>query len=178
MLAFAEEEVQLTRPKPSVSGQVQSDLKKNLSPPKQQQVAADKLKLALQAVLEGRNKFALQLCSQVHQSMPVSSVLYECLGDAYIALQRFTEAEICILHALQLGAKSFKLYANLTSLLCIRADFALAQHYLEQASLIDENSPLLTKLRLQIANAHDGNNASMVRFDKEWRHPAMTLKGS
>jgi predicted Zn-dependent protease len=176
MLAFGTDEVQRTRPKLKTSSQIQSDLKEKLPPLKPQQIAADQLKLALQAVLEGRYQFALQLCSEVHQSMPTSPALFECIGDSYIALQRFAEAEVCLLHALQFGAKSYKLYANLTSLLCIRKDFALAQYYLEQASLIDANNPTLSKLSLQIANSFDGNNPRAVRFDKEWPCPAMTKK--
>ena len=176
--AFADDEVQRTRPKPLDPDQGASDLKDQLPPLKEQQVASDQLTLALQAVQEGRHAFALQLCSQVHQSMPTSSALFECLSDAYVALQRFTEGEICLLHALQLGAKSLKLYANLTSLLCIRRDFALAQHYLEQASLLDASSPLLDKLRLQIAKAQGGSKSPMVRFDQEWSRPALTVKES
>jgi Flp pilus assembly protein TadD len=173
MLAFGEDEVRRTRPKSNISTQIQSDLNGQLPSLKQQQVAADKLKLAMQAVLEGRYQFALQLCSQVHQSMPTSSVLFECLADAYIALQRFPEAEICLMHALQLGANSFKLNANLSSLLCIRRDFALAQHYLEQASSIDANNASLSRLRSQIANSYEGSSPALVRFDDEWHYPAM-----
>ena len=178
MLAFGDDEVKRTRPRSKTSSQIQSDLNGKLPPLKEQQVAADQLKLALQAVLEGRHQFALQLCSQVHQSMPMSSTLFECIGDAYIALQRFAEAEICLLHALQLGTKSFKIYANLTSLLCIRKDFALAQHYLEQASSLDANNPSLSRLRLQIANSYDGTKHKMVRFDHEWSRPVLTKKVS
>ncbi len=176
MLAFDDDEVQRTRPKDDTSSKVQSDLKGKLPPLKQQKIASDQLKLALEAILEGRYNFALQLCSQAYRSIPVSAALYECVSDAYIALQRFTEAEACLLHALQLGSKSFKLYANLTSLLCIRADFALAQYYLEQASLLDENNPSLANLRLQIANSQDGTKHSMFRFDHEWLRPDMTKK--
>ena len=108
--------------------------------------------------------------------MPASTSLFECMSDAYIGLQRFAEAEICILHSLQLGDKSFKLYLNLVSLLCIRGDFSLAQHYLELASTIDETSPLLEKYRLQIAKAQRNINSSFLRFDQEWKRPQMSKK--
>ena len=176
LLAFGEDEVQRTRPKSSKSDQSHADLRAKLPPLKDQQIAADQLRLALEAVQEGRHAFALQLCSKVHRSMPTSAALFECVSDAYIALQRFAESEICLLHALQLGAKSFKLYSNLTSLLCIRRDFALAQHYLEQASLLDHENPLLVKLRIQIANAQNSSNSPMVRFDQEWPRPTLTLQ--
>ncbi len=178
MLAFGEDEVERTRPKQVKSAQVQSELKEKLPCLKQQQIGAEQLSLALEAVQEGRHTFALQLCSQVHQVMPTSPTLFECISDAYIALQRFGDAEICLLHSLQLGGKSFKLFANLTSLLCIRGDFTLAQHYLEQASLLDEVNPLLSSLRSQIAQSQDGKNASIVRFDHEWILPKLKRKES
>ncbi len=178
LLAFGEDEVQRTRPKPSQSDLPKNGLEGKLPPLKQQQVASDQLSLALQAVREGRYDFALQLCSQAYQTMPASAALLECVSDAYIALQRFTEAETCLLHALQLGGKSFKLYANLISLLCIRADFVLAQHYLELVSMHDEANPLLDKLRLQIAKGRDDTNASVIRFDHPWSRPSLKLKES
>ncbi len=176
MLAFGEDEVNRTRPKPSQSDIVRNDLEGKLPPLKHHQVDSDKLTLALQAVQEGRHNFALQLCSQAHQSMPTSASLFECVSDAYIAQQRFTEAETCLLHALQLGGKSFKLYVNLVSLLCIRADFSLAQHYLELASMLDVDNPILNKLRLQIAKGHDNKNAMNFRFDHAWSRPDLQLK--
>lgn len=176
MLAFAEDEVKRTRPKSSDAQTLQSNLSKNLKPLKSQQIASDQLITAFKAVNEGRYSFALQLCSQIHQSMPASTSLFECMSDAYIGLQRFAEAEICILHSLQLGDKSFKLYLNLVSLLCIRGDFSLAQHYLELASTIDETSPLLEKYRLQIAKAQRNINSSFLRFDQEWKRPQMSKK--
>ena len=178
MLAFDEDEVKRTRPKPADPGQINSDLKGKLPALKDQQIASDQLTLALKAVQEGRYVFALQLCSQVHHSTPTSSGLFECISDAYIALKRFTEAETCLLHALQLGSRSFKLYANLTSLLCIRRDFPLAQYYFEQASLLDEANPLLSKLRVQIAKGQKGSKLPIVRFDQEWNRPNLTVKES
>jgi Flp pilus assembly protein TadD len=178
MLAFGDDEVQSTWPRKADPDQGQFELKDKLPPLKQQQVAADQLALAIQALGEGRYTFTLQLCSQVHQSMPASAALFECVSDAYIALQRFSEGETCLLHALHLGTKSFKIYANLTSLLCIRQDFVLAQHYLEQASLLDQANPLLSKLRSQIAKAQEGKNLPVVRFDREWFRPELTMKQS
>ena len=178
MLAFGEDEVQRTRPKPAEASQNQPELKKILPPLKKQQVASDQLALAIQAVQEGRHVFALQLCSQVHQVIPTSASLFECISDAYIALQRFAEAEVCLLHALLLGAKSFKLYANLVSLLCIRKDYALARHYLELASILDASNPLLSKFRQQIANSQKKMEPSIVRFDQVWPRPELTLNKS
>ena len=176
MLAFAEDEVQRTRPKSSDAQILQSNLKKNLKPLKSQQIAADQLTIAFEAVQEGRHSFALKLCSQIYLSMPASTSLFECMSDAYIGLQRFAEAEICILHSLQLGGKSFKLYSNLVSILCIRADFALAQHYLELASVIDATNPLLEKFRLQIAKVRKNKSSPVVRFDQEWKRPQLSKK--
>ena len=151
MLAFGDDEVQRTRPKPQSTGQIQSDLHGKLPPLKQQQVANDQLKLALQAVLEGRHHFALQLCSQAHQTMPMSSVLFECLSDAYIALQRFAEAEICLLHAIQLGARA--LNYMLTLRLCCAFGRILCWHIILNRHLqLMRATQLLTGFVLRLLN--------------------------
>ena len=178
LLAFGDDEVQRTRPKPSDQSNAQPNLQSVLPPLKQQQVASDQLALALDAVVEGRHEFALKLCSEIHRSMPTSATLFECLSDAYIALQRFSEAEVCLLHALQLGARSFKLFANLTTLLCLRKDFALAQHYLAEAAALDASNSALSGLRGQIAAAQSGSKESLLRFDQEWSRPDLKQKVS
>ncbi len=177
LLAFSNEEVQRTVPdkiRSKKQRKQKSELSNFLSTGKDYQIANDKLKLAQQAVNDKRYDFALQLCSQVNSSFRNSSAVYECVSDAYIAKSLFNQAEICLLHAIQMGATSFKLFVNLVSLACMRGDFDLAQYYFECSSAIDPDHTALDHLRDQIVKGRNSNATQPFRFDQPWATPAKT----
>lgn len=174
LLAFSQDEVQKSVSLLSVA-EDGSPLNKNLSDSlpsiQDHQLASDQLKMAQQAVLEGRYDFALQLCSQAKSKMPHSAAIYECVSDAYISKRLFKEAEICLLHAMHMGSPSFKTFVNLISLACLRKDFGLAQHYFEKAQLIDATNSALPKLRAQIVDGNRPDSNEIFRFDAAWSIP-------
>ncbi|MDC0165492.1 tetratricopeptide repeat protein [Synechococcus sp. AH-558-M21] len=174
LLAFSKEEVQRTSPT-SIKNKNTIDKNQNLSeslpPLEDYQVASDQLKLAQQAIIDKRFDFALQLCSQVKTTLPNSPEVYECASDAYISKSSFKEAEICILHAIQMGSSSFKLFVNLVTLACMRNDFGLAQFYFERALSIDPDHSSLDHLRKQIAASDNASNDLFFRFDNPWIAP-------
>lgn len=179
LLAFSQDEVLKSAPLlnlDSRSKASQSTLADALPSVQDHQLASDQLKVAQQAVLDGRYDFALQLCSQVKQSLPDLAAVYECASDAYIAKKSFKEAEVCILHSLQFGAKSAKLYINLISLSCIRSDFGLAQYYFELLLSIDSGHSALPQLRTQIQQGLQSQSQDLFRFEAPWSIPDVSRK--
>lgn len=179
LLAFSQDEVLQSAPllnQASKNKAPQSKLSDSLPSVQDHQLAADQLKLAQQAVLDGRYDFALQLCSQVKGSLPDLAVVYECASDAYIAKKLFNQAEVCILHSLQFGAKSAKLFINLISLACMRSDFGLAQHYFELLLPIDSEHSALPQLRKQIQHGLQSQAQDLFRFDAAWESPDVSRK--
>ena len=181
LLAFSSDEVQ------KAASLLKSDIKlinktntlsQALPSVKDQQIASDQLKMAQQAILDGRFDFALQLCSQAKLFMHDSPAIYECASDAYIAKKCFHEAEICLLHTLKLGATSFKIFVNLVSLTCMRGDFGLAQHYYESAFSIDSANSVLPQLREQITQGLNNQTGKLFRFDMDWSSPQVSLKST
>ena len=76
--------------------------------------------MAAAAIQENNLPFALQLVSQAGSVLIAQAAVYVNTADAYIRLQRFHEAEICLLHALQLGGPALPHYINLITLASIR----------------------------------------------------------
>ena len=179
LLAFSKDEVlqaapllgQLTTSRGSKSNLVQS-----LPSVQDHQLASDQLKVAQQAVLDGRYDFALKLCSQVKHLFSDLSAVYECASDAYIAQKRFNEAEICILHSLQSGTKSIKATVNLISLACMRSDFGLAQYYFELLLSIDSDHSAIPQLRKQIQQGLQNKSQNVFHFDAPWPTPDVSRK--
>ena len=174
LLAFTSDESRRTLPvnhSTKQANQVKSIISDSLPSFTEQQVASDQFKLAQQAIKDKRYDFALQLCSQAKVSLQELSGIYECVSDAYIAQSLFKEAEICILHAIQLGVSGFKLYVNLVSLACMRNDYGLAQFYFEKLLLIDSEHSALPQLRVQITNCKKFNQDNPFRFDQPWPMP-------
>ena len=125
----------------------------NLPEAQPEQVAFDQIKLVPQALAEKKSDFALQLLSSAHNKLKVVNPdVYINAADTYIRLQRFTEAEVCILHSLAMGANTFANYLNLVTLSVIRRDLKLATFYLNKAAKLDPSSSKLTALRNQIVN--------------------------
>ena len=175
MLAFAEEEVSqagavnFTKP----ASQSAAALASRLPDPDQAAVAVDQLKLAARAIQENNAAFALQLVSQAALSLGAQAAVYVNAADAYIRLQRFHEAEICLLQALQLGGPALPHYINLVSLTCMRGDFALARHYLDAAAAIDPANPQLQQVRQQV-QSQEAAPEGHYSFPLQWPLPSLT----
>ena len=130
----------------------------------QNAAVAEKISLACRAIQEKRFDFALKLCSQAKKSLPLSPAVYDCASDAYIGLSQFRQAEICLLHCLSLGSPSFKIFANLVSILCMKNDFSLAKFYLEKARVFDPTNVNLQALSSQIFS-NDNESRHSFSFD-------------
>ncbi|MCP9941958.1 tetratricopeptide repeat protein [Cyanobium sp. ATX 6E8] len=175
MLAFAEDEVRqagavaFSKPAPNSA----AALARQLPDPDKAAVAADQLKLAAQAIQENNPAFALQLVSQAGLALGAQAAVYVNAADAYIRLQRFHEAEICLLHALQLGGPALPHYINLITLASMRGDCALARHYIDAAAAIDPKHPQLAQVREQVQRQEAGQG-SRYSFVAQWALPNLT----
>lgn len=130
-------------------------------------VAADKIKLATKSIQEDNPSFALQLITDASSHLGAHVAIYMNAADAYIRLKRFSDAEVCFLHALQLGGPSFPALLNLSSLASIRKDFSLARYYLEAAASIDPHNSNLVSIRKQIDEGGTSSH-SAFNFQDRW----------
>jgi uncharacterized protein HemY len=178
MLAFAEEEVRHAKPKnPRPKAKVEADaatrsLEESLPTPDAGAMAAEQLRLAARAIAEGDPAFALQLCGQALASLGANAGVYVNAADAYIRLQRFREAEVCLLHALALGGPTIATYINLISLASLRGDLALARHYLDAAAGLDPSHKHLQQVRAQIEQQQQ-EASEPYRFEPRWAEPQL-----
>lgn len=178
MLAFSEEEVALAgggelKAKPA---NPPSQLAGHLPEPQQAVMASEQLELAQQALRDGNGTFALQLCSQARAVLGPTQAVYSNASDAYIRLQRFHEAEICLLTALALGTGTVNHYINLVSLALLRADVELANHYLEAAAAIDPDNPSLAQVRQQVQHSRQQSTQKPYQFVQVWQVPKLHAK--
>ena len=169
MLAFSEEEVKLAGGVANGSrSSAGSQVAQSLQDPQQQQMAAEQLELADRAVKEGNNAFALQLCGQALAGIGANAKLYITASDAYIGLQRFREAEICLLQSIAIAEPSINQLINLVSLASMRGDLALSDHYLDRAAGLDPSNPNLATLRRNVDNRRRALQAKPYRFEPSW----------
>ena len=174
MLAFAEEEVMqagavaVNKPAPNTG----DALARQLPNPDKAAMAGDQLKLAAQAINENNPSFALQLVSQASLGLGAQAAVYVNAADAYIRLQRFHEAEICLLHALQLGGPALPHYINLINLASIRGDLALSRYYIDAAAAIDPKHPQLLQASQQVQR-QESANSHPYGFKPEWSLPTL-----
>ena len=83
-LAFAEEEVRL-------HGRLKaSSIVEKIPSSDERKVAIDKLRVAEQAISEGKPDFALQLCSEILQVCGPMSAIYDCVADSYIQKRSYS----------------------------------------------------------------------------------------
>ena len=154
--AFSEEEVKRTAPfRPvgvqATESQSLSNLQESLLKPENNLVALDQLKLAQRAVSERNPKYALELCSKATHDLSHHAELFSCVGDAYISLKRFKDAESAYLHAIAIGGTNFKNYFNLASLSLMKKNLSLVRYYLGRASSIDPSSPQVESMQKSLS---------------------------
>ena len=99
------------------------------------------------------------MCSKISQLLPIHAEVFSCVGDAYISLKRFQDAESYFLHALNIGGDSFKLYFNLATISLMKKQSGLASYYLRKASSIDASHPQLAAMKDSISQL--ANTASV-----------------
>ena len=186
MLAFSDDEVaqaggvSAKPPSPPALGQSAAALMAALPQPDQAARASEQLDLAQKAINEGNPSFALQLCSQAHAVLGATQTVYTNASDGYIRLQRFLEAEICLLTGIALGNATVNHYINLVSLASLRGDLALAAHYLDAAAAIDPENPALAQVRSQYQQraAQHRSAGRPYQFLAQWAQLQLQVKAT
>lgn len=142
-----------------------------LPDPSTRNVALDQIKAAKLAIEEGDALLTLKLCSRAFKSIGADARIYEYASDAYLNLSLFHQAELCLLHSLALGGGSLKRYSNLVSFACMRNDYHLASHYLDEVANIDPQSDHLAQLRENV-KVQFKQHASFT-FSQSWITPSV-----
>ncbi|MDO6351166.1 tetratricopeptide repeat protein [Synechococcus sp. YX-04-1] len=168
-LAFSDEEVQnhgrLNNPKSTKP----QDLK-NFVPQidLSDETAGECLSLARKALDENNPEFALQLSTLAIRKSSTLFDAYDVASDSLIALKRFVEAEICLLHSLTLNGPKFKHYVNLFSLSLMRKDLVLCSKYYELASSLDSSNPNLNHLKKMLSKLHSTSSSQLFAFENSF----------
>ena len=86
-------------------------------------------------------------CSLLQQKLGVQVAIYEVVGEAYIRLQLFADAETSLLIAHGLGSQEGSVLLNLANLSAMRGDQSLALHWLEELAKRQPDHPQLDPVR-------------------------------
>ncbi len=179
MFAFSEEEVVLNsqnynNARFSEASQ-QSKISNKIPSSEQSAYAAEKLKLAAQAIQESNLEFSLQLITEAASLLGAHCSIYINAADAYTRQQRFMEAEICYLHALTLEGPTLPIYINLSTLARIRSDFKLAKHYFTLAKSIEPQHPQLLHLSRQLDEDDSKSKNHTFQYHQQWPSPKINM---
>ncbi|MCB4411503.1 tetratricopeptide repeat protein [Synechococcus sp. MU1611] len=176
-LSFSEEEVlqaaNLIKPDNSKAAKEVAQL---LPKPTTDSVPTDRLKLAGIAVSEQKPQVALEQCRHASNQLGSNPEVYVHASDAYIQLKSFHEAEICLLHSMNIGTPTIMNYINLISLLSLRSDISLAEYYLQKALGDYPMNPDLLKQKALIAKRRADLSYAGYHFSEKWVAPAFSEK--
>ena len=128
-------------------------------------VASEQLTLARKAVQENNFTLVFEICTSILKSLGANPVVYDCVADAYIAKQRFLQAELCTAHSILLGQDNLKAFINLATLSSLRGDLSLANFYLEKAASINPSHPSLDQLRSNFKEIADSGKTFDFKLD-------------
>lgn len=169
LMAFEQDEINYSNQR-YFNDRVPSNTEKpltNLPQPNANAVANDQLRFAESALKNGDHSLVLKICSNAHAVLGAESKIYDLASDAYLALNRITQAENCLLHAFAISGPSLKRCLNLANFSMMRGNLILAEYYLSQAKAIDPSSGYIKKIR-ETLTSQQKNSTSPFIFQKDW----------
>lgn len=146
LAAFSDEEVKLAGGSPPVSTDPTQALVAGL-PPRSLPAEQEELLSFARAQIATAPDQAIADCGNLQRTLGVRPELYAIAGEAYIRLQLFADAEVCLLSALALGSVDGAVWLNLANLASMRGDHALALAWLEQLASQQPDHPQLAQVR-------------------------------
>ena len=149
----------------------------DLPQPDSKSIANDQLRFAETALKNGDTSLVLKICSNALDVLGPDSKVYDLASDAYLAINRITQAETCLLHAFAISGPSLKRCLNLANFSMMRGNFSLAHHYLSQATTVDPSSPYINKIR-DLLISQQKNSSSPFVFHKDWTKLSANRKDS
>lgn len=177
LLAFANDEIEYSTQR-YFPPQTKSDPNfnfNNLIEPDARSVALEQLQVAEASLAAGDMISVLKLCSKILSSLGQDPRVYDIASDAYLNLNKISQSELCLLHAVALGGHSPKRCFNLASFAMMRSNFGLAESYLDNAAAIDPSSEHLANLRRILADQKSKFDSQFV-FQQIWSEPDATKK--
>ena len=99
------------------------------------------LKLASEMINQKQYTEAINILKNIRKNCTgLYGQTYKLASDAFIGLERFKEAEIFALMALQNSEKTISNYVNLASFAAMRKDQFMAKHWIMEAEKIDNSN--------------------------------------
>ena len=109
-------------------------------PEKVEEAELEMIKLASEMINQKEYTEAIDILKNIRKTCSgLFGQTYKLASDAYIGLERFKEAEIFALMALQNDEKTISIYVNLASFAAMRKDQLMAKHWIIEAEKIDGN---------------------------------------
>ena len=127
------------------------------------------IQLARRNISEKLYNEALKVLSQALNSGTPTAEIYECASDAYLALQKIPQSEICLLTSYILGSRSSKVLLNYISFTLMRGDHTLSSHIFSQLKEIDPSNPMIDKFQKSL-DSHSSNSTKKFLFEN-WKLP-------
>ena len=165
-LAFSDEEVSLARGKYSTSDK-QASLVDKLPNPRSEDLSTEQLSLAYKAIREDNPTFALNLCDKAYLSLACNGNLYNCVADALIKMEHFSDAEVNLLHSMTIDEPNVNQLINLVALTSLRGDITLAEFYLEKAASLDPSHPHIPTVRANLAQRRQNSLTTNYSFSRD-----------
>ena len=177
LLAFDQDEVNYSNQRyfPNITPSSAEETLKHLPNPDKKSVAIDQLRFAESALKNGDTSSVLKICSNALTVLGQDSRIYDLASDAYLALNRISHAELCLLHSVAISGISLKRCLNLSNFSLMRGNFGLAEFYLSQAMGIDPSSIYVKKIR-ETLNSQKKSATSAFSFAQDWVEPSAKRK--
>lgn len=103
------------------------------------------LKLAQSQISTQQYKSALKTISNLSDRKGLHGSFYQIATEAYIGLKNYQLAEIMALNAINLEYSNISLLINLANLSAMRKDFKVSKFWLDKASRLNGDDPILRK---------------------------------
>ena len=125
-------------------------------------------------------KIAIKYLNQVYSSCStIRAELYEIASIAYVNLKLFSDAEVSLLTALNLGLNSVDVYLNLANLCAMRGDCKLSLHWLYIADSRFPGNVMVDKVRATLSkNTSDVSALPPFQINMEQASPGSFTQNS
>ena len=113
-----------------------------------EQAELEMIKLATEMINKKQYSDAIELVADIRKKCDaLHGQVYKLASDAFIGLNRFKDAEIFALMAIQKNEKTISIFVNLASFAAMRKDQIMAKHWIMEAEKIDSENENVKKCR-------------------------------